>query len=302
LTGVSLHSFGQDTIAVPEKISFLQPSPVYSKQRAQIASYSTLALYAGTMSGLYQLWYSQYDLTGFHFFNDNNEWLQMDKAGHTFSAYIAGRQGYNVCRWTGLDEQHSALIGGNLGWVFLASVEVLDGFSKGWGFSIGDMAANTIGSAMFISQQLTWHEQRMELKVSFHQTKYAHYRPDLLGENYTEQLLKDYNGQTLWLSGNIKSFLAENYRCPTWLNIAIGYGAEGMTGAFANIIEFDNQPAPSFKRCRQFYLSPDIDFTKIKTQSKFLKFIFETTRFIKVPLPALELNTKGQWKFHAVYF
>ncbi len=192
LTGVSLHSFGQDTVTVPEKISFLQPSPVYSKQRAQIAGYSTFALYAGTMSGLYQLWYSQYDLTGFHFFNDNNEWLQMDKAGHTFSAYIAGRQGYNVCRWTGLDEQRSALIGGNLGWVFLASVEVLDGFSKGWGFSIGDMAANTIGSAMFISQQLTWHEQRMELKVSFHQTKYAHYRPDLLGENYTEQIFKIY--------------------------------------------------------------------------------------------------------------
>lgn len=88
-----------------QKLPFLEPSPVYLKSRAQLAGYTTLGLYALTSVGLYHLWYSNYDLMGFHYFNDDGEWLQMDKAGHTFSAYIAGRAGYNVCRWTGLDEK-----------------------------------------------------------------------------------------------------------------------------------------------------------------------------------------------------
>lgn len=297
-----LNAFCQDTTTTKEKIPFLEPSPVYLKSRGQLAGYTTLGLYALTSAGLYHLWYSNYDLMGFHFFNDDGEWMQMDKSGHTFSAYIAGRAGYNVCRWTGLDEKRAALIGGNLGWVFLATVEVMDGFSRGWGFSPGDMIANTTGSALFISQQLLWHEQRMELKFSFHQTQYAQYRPDLMGSNFKEQLFKDYNGQTIWLSANIHSFLKKNSKFPAFLNLAFGYGAEGMTGAFSNSTVYHDKIIPPFERCRQFYISPDIDLTKIKTNSRVLKFIFEATRFIKFPLPALEYNTKQQWKFHPVYF
>lgn len=296
------NAMGQDSVATKQKIPFLEPSSVYMKSRARLAGYTTLGLYAGTVTGLYSLWYSNYALSGFHFFNDNGEWLQMDKTGHTFSAYIAGRAGYNVCRWTGLDEKRSALVGGNLGWAFLLSVEVMDGFSKGWGFSWGDMAANTTGSAMFISQQLIWHEQRVELKFSYHPSKYAQYRPDLLGSNFKEQFFKDYNGQTLWLSANLHSFLKKDSRFPAYLNFAFGYGAEGMTGAFNNATSYKGKDIPEFERYRQFYFSPDIDLTKIKTHSRVLKFIFEATRFIKIPLPALEFNTKNQVKFHPLYF
>ncbi len=297
-----LNAIGQDTLTAHKKLPFLEPSPVYLKSRAQLAGYTTLGLYALTSAGLYHLWYSNYDLMGFHYFNDDGEWLQMDKAGHTFSAYIAGRAGYSVCRWTGLDEKRSALIGGNLGWVFLATVEVMDGFSRGWGFSAGDMIANTTGSALFISQQLLWHEQRVELKFSFHQSKYAHYRPDLLGSDFKEQFFKDYNGQTLWLSANLHSFLKKDSRFPAFLNLAFGYGADGMTGAFSNATSYQGNIIPEFARCRQFYLAPDIDLTKIKTNSRVLKFIFEATRYIKFPLPALEYNSKNQWVFHPLYF
>lgn len=297
-----LNVIGQDTLTAHKKLPFLEPSPVYLKSRAQLAGYTTLGLYALTSAGLYHLWYSNYDLMGFHYFNDDGEWLQMDKAGHTFSAYIAGRAGYSVCRWTGLDEKRSALIGGNLGWVFLATVEVMDGFSRGWGFSAGDMIANTTGSALFISQQLLWHEQRVELKFSFHQSKYAHYRPDLLGSDFKEQFFKDYNGQTLWLSANLHSFLKKDSRFPAFLNLAFGYGADGMTGAFSNATSYQGNIIPEFTRCRQFYLAPDIDLTKIKTNSRVLKFIFEATRYIKFPMPALEYNSKNQWVFHPLYF
>lgn len=302
LIGIFSNAFCQDSVITQRKIAFFEPSPVYNKQRVQIAGYTTLGLYAGTMTGLYQLWYSGYEMNHFHFFNDNGEWLLMDKTGHTFSSYIAGKQGYNVCRWAGMDNKKATLIGGNLGWVFLASVEALDGFSSAWGFSWGDIAANTLGSSVFIGQQLLWQEQRMEFKFSFHQSKYAHYRPDLLGENYIQQLFKDYNGQTLWLSANINSFIKKPNVVPAWLNIAVGIGAEGMTGAFDNASEYKNNPIPYYKRYRQVYIAPDIDLTKIKTKSKALKLFFEVTRFIKFPLPALEINSKGKWLFHPIYF
>jgi hypothetical protein len=42
---------------------------------------------SGTLGGLYVAWYSQYDQESFHFFDDSKEWLQMDKVGHSATAY-----------------------------------------------------------------------------------------------------------------------------------------------------------------------------------------------------------------------
>ena len=39
-------------------------------------------LITGIMTSLYVSWYSGSETGGFHFYNDNREWLQMDKAGH----------------------------------------------------------------------------------------------------------------------------------------------------------------------------------------------------------------------------
>jgi hypothetical protein len=36
--------------------------------------------------------------------------------------------------------------------------------------------------------------------------QYAQYRPNVLGSSLAEQILKDYNGQTYWLSVNLHSF------------------------------------------------------------------------------------------------
>jgi hypothetical protein len=55
-------------------------------------------------------------------------------------------------------------------------------------------------------------------------------------------------------------------------------------------------------RKRQFYLAPDIDFTKIKTKSKFLRTTFSFLNSFKCPGPALMLDSKGKFKAYAVYF
>jgi hypothetical protein len=249
------------------------------------------SLYAASLAGLYFAWYADYPQSSFHFFNDGNEWLQMDKVGHVTAAYYISRIGYASYRWAGLDQKRSTWFGGLLGFAYMANIEILDGFSEQWGFSPGDLLANTAGCFLFVGQQLGWHEQRFVMKYSFHQTVYPQYNPDLLGENLVQQLVKDYNGMTLWLSGNISTFLPKQSKFPKWLNVAVGYGVEGMT-----------EVTPDSSSYRQFYLSLDVDLTRIKTRSKVLKGIFTVFSFIKIPFPTLEYNSQGAFKFHYLYF
>jgi hypothetical protein len=259
-------------------------------------------LYVASVTGLYFAWYRDYPQSSFHLYNDDGEWMQVDKCGHSITAYYISRIGYFTYHWSGLKEKQAAWYGGLLGFAYMLNIEILDGFSSEWGFSIGDLTANTIGCGIFISQQLAWHEQRFSLKYSFHQTQYAQYRPELLGDNLIQNMIKDYNGHSYWISGNISSFLPARSKFPKWLNLAVGYGAEGMTGGYGNPSSQNGQTIPEYPRFRQFYLSLDVDLTRIPTKSKFLHGVFNVLSFIKIPAPALEYNTLGQFRFHPVYY
>jgi hypothetical protein len=89
------------------------------------------------------------------------------------------------------------------------------------------------------------------------------------------------------------------------LQVSIGTGAEGMFGARENISRDANGNItfnrPDIKRYRQWYLAPDIDLTKIKTKSKFLKMTFGILNIVKFPMPALEFSD-GKFRFNAISF
>ena len=94
-------------------------------------------------------------------------------------------------------------------------------------------------------------------------------------------------------------------RLPTWLNVALGYGAKGLFGGFENI-GYDKDGAVIFnrtdiKRERQWYLSPDIDFTKIKTNKKGVSTLLSVLNMIKMPAPALELSGR-KLRGHLLFF
>lgn len=252
---------------------------------------------AGAYVWLDQAWYAQYDRTPFHFFNDGDEWLQMDKTGHFFSTYMLGSWGHSALRYCGASPSKSRWLGGTVGLAFLTGVEVLDGTSDGWGFSWWDMAANTAGAALFIGQDAAWGRQRIRPKLSAHLTDFAALRPDLLGESVPDRILKDYNGLTLWISGNVDLLFGDG-RVPPWLNLAVGYGAEGLLEARPG----SSMEIPSgFTPYRQFYLSPDIDLSRIRTRSKALRTLLFLANSIKVPAPALEFSD-GVWRGHWLYF
>lgn len=277
------------------------PTATLNRNRLTAAAITGAGVYACSIAGLYNLWYRDYPQTHFHFFNDNKEWLQMDKSAHVMAPYYLSLIGYSALRWSGVPERKAAWIGGVTGLVCLTSIEMMDGFSKEWGFSPGDMIANTTGTALFVSQQLVWHEQKFILKYSSHASPYAKYNPEQLGRNTLQHIVKDYNGQTYWLSANISSLGLQHTRFPKWINIAAGYGAEGMTGAFSNPTEVNGTPVPYSARYRQFYIAPDIDLGRIPVKSKTLKLILNTIGFLKIPMPTIEFNKNGV-KFHPIYF
>jgi hypothetical protein len=270
----------------------------FSPGRFAIVMAAESALATTTLIGLNELWYKDYPRSSFHFFNDNKEWLQMDKVGHAWTAYQLSDLGYSALRWSGVKENKSAWYGGLTGMSYQLIIELLDGFSTEWGFSMGDFAGNLSGSAMFTAQQLAWHEQRFNIKYSYHYTKYAALHPELLGSNGAERLLKDYNGQTYWLSCSPGSFLKRESRFPRWIAFSLGYSAEGMLGGR------DNNDVPGYEnieRSRRFLLSADIDFSKIPVKSKFWHSVLSVINVLKVPFPALEYNTHKGMQGHWIY-
>lgn len=279
--------------------SFLTPSDTLNKNRQNTVIITEAALASATLISLNQVWYADYPKSDFHFINDNDEWLQMDKIGHMYSAYHLGRFGAEALNWSGASPKKQLIYGAGLGFAFLTAVEVLDGYSAEWGASSGDIIANATGTALYVSQELLWKEQRITPKFSFHTTSYAKLRPDVLGNSLNEQILKDYNGQTYWLSANLHSF-AKQSKIPRWLNVAFGYGGEGMiSGNNQNEIP-DSLQNP--ERLRKIYLSFDVDFTKINTKSHFLKTVFSVFNTIKIPAPTLEYTANKGFKAHLFYF
>lgn len=292
---ITLFSYGQSGLN-----EFLTPSDTLNKPRRNAVVIAESGLAAVSLIGLNQLWYADFERSKFHTINDNNEWLQMDKMGHVFTSYQMAKIGANLLHWSGVKKEHQLLYGATLGFGYLAAVEIMDGYSEEWGFSWGDIAANAVGTALYISQDLLWREQRIAVKYSFHQTNFSDISPEKLGESFLEQLLKDYNGQTYWLSFNLHAFF-KNSRIPKWLNLAIGYGAEGMVSGVRYVQNTENQIVESFDRYRQFYLGLDIDLTSIETKSRLLDTIFGVINMIRIPFPTLEFNKKGA-VFHLFYY
>ncbi len=294
LMGVCLSSYAQhdSTNTVVPATKTFRPG----RFSAVMATESALATL--TLIGLNEIWYKDYPKSSFHFFNDNAEWLQMDKLGHAWTAYQLSNISYAALKWSGAKEKKCAWFGGLSGMSYQLIIEMLDAFSSEWGFSATDFAANVGGSALFTSQQLLWHEQRFTMKYSYHYSPHAAFRPDLLGNNKMERLLKDYNGQTYWLSCSPGCFLKKESRFPRWIAFSLGYSADGMVGGR------DNSEVPAYAnvaRSRRFLLSADIDFSKIPVKSKFLHSVFCAINILKVPFPALEYNTSKGFQGHWLY-
>ena len=245
-------------------------------------------------TGLTTAWYTG-ERVPLHWFNDLPEWQQLDKGGHFWGSFQESRGAVDMLRWAGLSEKKALWYGSFVGFAIQSPLEILDGRDPEYGASATDLAANFLGSAALLAQQLAWHDVRLMPKWSFHLTGYAPRRPNVLGSNVPERWLKDYNGQTYWLCADVGAFLKPGNRWPRWLQPALGYGGEEM------VYNDDRNAALGLRPYRQYYLSLDVDLRRIPTRSVLLKRVFYTLSIFHLPAPALEFNGRNGFQFHGLY-
>jgi len=283
---LAMTAYGQSGIN-----KFLKPSDTLNISRLNAVIIGESAFYVGGVIGLNK---------GFSHDYLNNKWhqdyarnLQMDKAAHVFASYQIGNLFFNSLKWSGVNEDAQLLYGAGMGFVFLTSVELVSGFSQ-YGCSFKDILANGIGTSLFVSQELLWKEQRIVVKISFKNLDFISSSPSQMKAHIRDE----FDDQTVWMSVNLHSFFKDS-KIPRWLNIAVGYGVEGVSSP--NYVKIDNlnKKAAAY---RQFYISLDADLTKIETKSHFLKTFFAIFNSVKIPAPSIEYSVNEGFRAHSIYF
>ena len=281
---------------------FLTPGDTLNKKRLIGVSATSALAWGGSISALQFVWYKHFEKSKFHFFDDSHEWGQMDKMGHMYTSWQFAGLVNDMYKWSGLDHKKSAIIGAGFSFGYMTTFEFLDAYNAKWGFSWSDVGFNALGTFTYFSQAYLWNEQFVKFKFSYHPSGLAKYRPDVLGSDFTSQLLKDYNGQTYWMSFNPVYWFKKEHKIPKWLQLSLGYSiqdqliGDGGTYVVSNGVEQIN-----FRPYRQYYLSLDIDFESIPTKSRALKLLFRGLNVLKFPFPAASFSEKGIG-FHPLYF
>ena len=303
--------------------SFLTPSDTFSRKRFGLSASISGSAYALVSVGLYTAWYDDAITGGFRTIDDTREWEGMDKLGHSFTTYYYSSLAYQGLNWSGVPKRRRLLLSVATGMFLQSTVEVFDGFSADWGFSWADMGANALGATVFATQQLAFDEQRLYMKFSAGPQSYpteplptitgepdgvsaADRAAELFGTSRWTRFLKDYGGQTIWLSTNPKVLVGRGHQAKApWLMLAVGYSPRNVLGAYDNTwaagccIYDAREAAP---RARQFLLSVDVDLTKIPTRNRALKTLLFLANGLKVPAPAILLDSKSGLDWRWMYF
>ncbi len=262
-------------------------------KRSRIISLSSAGVIsAGSYIALSEIWYSDFDKTDFHFFNDLNEWNGMDKLGHVTTAYNLSDYSSRVFRRCGWQEK-SALIGSAFGFTYTSALEFLDAYSAEWGFSVYDLGANFLGSSSFYLQDKLNGAQMARWKWSYSDSGLSSINPGLLGSTTSERMLKDYNGQTYWLSIDLFKLNSAQER---WISVSLGHSIHDFTRAQRGLISEPFQPSS------QWLVSFDVNWDKVPLRNKHLKNVLKVLNFIKLPFPAVQWANGSGITFHPIYF
>jgi len=277
----------------------------HSKERG---AYIALALiYVFCLVVLYIFWYSKSGFVGFHLFDDKTEWLYLDKFGHIYASYFEATLVYRSLIWAKTKKHKAIIVSVILALMFQMTIEIFDGYSESWGFSIYDMIANLLGVTAFITQYALLKHQYFSLKFSFFlkniervilssaqnaisttTSRYSY----LFGDSVLERLVKDYNCQTYWVSINMR-LITGIQLFPSWFNISFGYGAKNMLGGNSNNwYEGENlfSAATALPRTPQVYIGFDLDLTSLNVTSTFLRNVLGYLNLIRCPLPTLKIE------------
>ena len=143
----------------------------------------------------------------FHFQNDFDYALNLDKFGHFAAGVMLGECFYEAYYWAGASEFSSYLFAGLSAMATHVAIDVKDGFAPLWGFSIFDVLSGTLGGFYPMMERYIPVFKYVDLKWSYWINSHAYYN-----QSKTGVFTDDYVNQTFWASFKPYRMLPESLR------------------------------------------------------------------------------------------
>ena len=218
----------------------------------------------------------------FHFENDFDYALNLDKFGHFAAGVVLGEGFYEGYRWAGTSEFQAYLFAGLSAMMTHVAIDVKDGYSPEWGFSVFDVLSGTLGGFYPMAERYIPVFKYVDLKWSYWINTKAYYR-----QSHTGVFTDDYCNQTFWASFKPYRLLPASVRAyyPSWLAIAAGLSID--EGVF--IKHYEGTPH------REVYIALDYDLEAFRPQSRMARTLIKSLNYFKLPAPAIQVYPEFHW-------
>ena len=243
----------------------------------------TLIAYGAAYGFVFEKGWWDDERTHFHFENDFDYALNLDKFGHFAAGVVLGEFFYEGYHWAGASEFQSYLFAGLSALATHIAIDVKDGFAPTWGFSIFDVLSGGLGGFLPMAERYVPLFKYIDLKWSYWINSNAYYDSNhaASGGVFTD----DYVNQTFWLSVKPYRLLPESARkyYPSWLAIAVGLSIDEKV--------FTKEPHPR----REVYVALDYDLEAFRPQSRFARFAIKMLNYFKLPAPTIQVYPEFHW-------
>jgi len=178
-------------------------------------------------------------------FGSDTEFGGVDKLGHAYSNYVGVRLLTPIFEELGNSRRESISLATWSTLAIYTAVEILDGFSRKYHFSIEDTIANVAGVAL---GRATEHDRRLDEIFDFR----LYYRRSPYASGWDP--LGDYSGQRYLLVVKADAFAPmREHGVLRYLEAAVGYGARG----------FDAGPDAVVDRRRELYFGVSLNLSRV---------------------------------------
>lgn len=227
-----------------------------------IGGYSALLAWYG-----YSNWWKQssdhFNVRHEHWFGADSPKGGTDKLGHAYSVYVTTRLLTHSLRWAGYPHRNAIKIAGISAIAISLGVELLDGFTRDFGFSYEDFTMNLVGASVgMYLQRSPKSDEMFDFRLLYERSTQAR----KMGIN---DPIDDYAGQTYLMIFKLDGIDAlAGLPVIKYLEFALGYGAKGYQPLAAGDL---------FPKERTIYYGISANLTKMFDDMTHKKPVYPTT-------------------------
>lgn len=213
------------------------------------------------------------------FFNWKQDWnyaIGADKVGHFVFSSMATTVYERLYGLAGLDSISSVVWAAATVLTYQTYIEVRDGFSRDYGFSVADGIANVLGVGFPVVRRLIPEVRPFQFQISY-------WPSEAFRQGAYGAIIDDYTSTTHWLAVNISDVLPPSWGVdfPQWLGLAVGHSVDNLDGRGGGR--------------HVWYLSLDWQLARIQGLPQWLRDVLEVLHVYHLPAPAVRIAPDVRW-------